>query len=280
LATGAPQWLDVRREGPGVRAHARIPQDLDCFEGHFPGHPVVPGFVQLVWVGELAREHLGALGDPAAIEALKYRSFLVPDAEVEIAIEPQAAGVRFAYRGAGGGELSSGRIRLDASLPQHQPEPIPAARGGFPLRIPQAGPVRAIEAVTSHAGGVTMCVARIGDAAPVCRGGRAPAWVAIELLAQAMAAQGGLALAAGGPAPPVFLVGARRIELRTRSFSAGERLWVRVCHQRGETGLVVCECALGTGAVPAAADEARARALAWGPLKAVVGAPGGGSANP
>jgi hypothetical protein len=42
----------------------------------------------------------------------------------------------------------------------------------------------------------------------------------------------------------------------------------------------VCECALGTGRVPADAEEARTRALARGPLKAFVGAPGGGSANP
>lgn len=282
-AAALPQWLDLRRDGPGVRVRARVPADLACFEGHFPGHPVVPGFVQIDWVVGLAREHLSAKGDVAAIEALKYRSFLVPEAEVEIALELHASGVRFAYRGAGG-ELSSGRLRLDPSLAQHRPEPVETPSSGLPLRIPQAGRMRVIEAVTHHESGVTMCAARIGDATPLLRDGRAPAWLALELLAQAMAAQGGLALApAGGVtagAPRVFLVGARRIELRTRSFAAGERLWVRVEHQRGETGLVVCECALGTGAVPAGGSEARARALAWGPLKAVVGAPAGGSANP
>lgn len=278
MTAALPQLLDVRREGAGVRVRARVTAGLDCFEGHFPGHPVVPGFVQLGWAIDLARELGLAAGDPAAIEALKYRSFLVPEAEVEIALDPAAAGVRFAFA-SGGAELSSGRVVLAASLPQHAPEPVPLAASSLPVRIPQAGPVRLIEAVTHHAGGVTVCAARIGEAAPVSRGGRAPARVALEVLAQGMAAQGGLALAGGDPPPRVFLVGARRIELRTRSFAAGERLWVRVEHQRGETGLVVCECALGTGPIPADAAGARSRALAWGPLKAFVGASGGGSAN-
>lgn len=257
---------------------ARVPGDLDCFDGHFPGHPVVPGFVQLGWAMGLAREHLAAAGEPAAIEALKYRSFLLPEAEVEIAIEPAVSGVRFAFRGES--ELSSGRILLDASVPQHRPEPLACEVTGLPVRIPQAGRMRLIESVIVHAGRVTVCAARIGDGAPLVREGLAPGFLALELLAQAMAAQGGLALAGSGPPPRVFLVGSRRIELRTRSFAAGERAWVRVEHQRGETGLVVCECALGTGRVPADAEEARTRALARGPLKAFVGAPGGGSAKP
>jgi predicted hotdog family 3-hydroxylacyl-ACP dehydratase/3-hydroxymyristoyl/3-hydroxydecanoyl-(acyl carrier protein) dehydratase len=276
--TGLPHLLDVRREGPGLRVRARVPGDLDCFDGHFPGHPVVPGFVQLGWAMGLAREHLAAAGEPAAIEALKYRSFLLPEAEVEIAIEPAVSGVRFAFRGES--ELSSGRILLDASVPQHRPEPLACEVTGLPVRIPQAGRMRLIESVIVHAGRVTVCAARIGDGAPLVREGLAPGFLALELLAQAMAAQGGLALAGSGPPPRVFLVGSRRIELRTRSFAAGERAWVRVEHQRGETGLVVCECALGTGRVPADAEEARTRALARGPLKAFVGAPGGGSAKP
>jgi predicted hotdog family 3-hydroxylacyl-ACP dehydratase/3-hydroxymyristoyl/3-hydroxydecanoyl-(acyl carrier protein) dehydratase len=278
LTAALPPLLDARREGAGVRVRLRVPADLDCFEGHFPGHPVVPGFVQLGWAMGLAREHRLGAGDPAAIEALKYRSFLLPEAEVEVALDPIVSGVRFAFQ-SDGVELSSGRVVLAASLPQHTPEPLAFAAASLPVRIPQSGPMRVIEAVTHHDGGVTISTARVGDAAPISRGGRAPAWLALELLAQGMAAQGGLVLAGGDPPPQVFLVGARRIELRTRSFAAGERLWVRVEHQRGETGLVVCECALGTGVVPTDAAAARARALAWGPLKAFVGAPGVGSAN-
>lgn len=129
--------------------------------------------------------------------------------------------------------------------------------------------MRFIERVLAHDGGVTVCRARIDPGTPFCCGGSAPSWLALEILAQGMAAQGGIA--AGERADlRGLLVGARRVLLRTRGFASGEALWVRVQHLRGETGLVACECALGTGEVPASAAGARDLALARGTLTALV----------
>jgi len=35
--------------GPPVRLELAVAPDLPCFEGHFPGVPVLPGVVQLDW---------------------------------------------------------------------------------------------------------------------------------------------------------------------------------------------------------------------------------------
>lgn len=273
MAASSPELLDLRREGPSLRARARVPKDLVYLAGHFPGYPVLPGFVELDWVLGLAREQL-ALAEPlAAIEALKFRSLLLPGAEFELCLEPTAAGLRFALASSEG-DVASGRLRFAADLPQHVPQPQAQTGSAtqLPLLLPQTGTMRLLERVISDGQGVTLCAARIGAATPLCREGRAPAWLAVELLAQAMAAQGGLA-AGAARVRRGFLVGARRIELRTRGFVSGEALWVRAQHLRGETGFVVCECALGSGDPPSEAVSARERALAWGPLKAFVEAP-------
>lgn len=273
MSATAPELLDLRREGASLHGRARVPKDLVYLEGHFPGHPVLPGFVELDWVLGLAREQL-ALSEPlAAIEALKFRSLLLPGSEFELRIEPTAAGMRFAFASSDG-DVASGRLRFAADVPQHAPQPQAHTGSApeLPLLLPQTGAMRLLERVISDEQGVTLCAARIGVGTPLCREGRAPAWLAVELLAQAMAAQGALA---GGAARERrgFLVGARRIELRTRGFVSGEALWVRAQHLRGETGFVVCECALGSGDPPSEAASARERALAWGPLKAYVEAP-------
>lgn len=278
----APERLELRPEASRLELRARVPEDLVYLEGHFPGHPLVPGFVQLAWALELAHEQLGCDAPPARIEALKYRSFLAPGAVFDLALEASGDRLRFAYRCAGE-EISSGRLRLDPALAQHRPLPRRATSTtsdvrDLPLRLPQTGRMRVIDAVASHDAGVTLCDARIGGATPLLRGGRAPASLALELLGQAMAAQGGLE--AGAAARRAFLVGARRIELRTRGFLAGERLWVRAEHLRGESGFVVAECSLGTGDPPGSRAAARERALAWGPLTAWVEASASGSATP
>lgn len=279
MVSSGPDLLAVRREGSVLRVSARVPEALPWFEGHFPGRPVLPGFVQLDWALALAREHLGVSAPPAAIEALKFRSLLLPDAKFALHLEAREPGLRFDLA-APEGEIASGRLRLDASLGEHGPEArAPDAGDALPLRIPQQGPMRLIERVTSHAAGVTLCEASIRETTPLCRGGRVPAWLSLELLAQAMAAQGGLAAVDGAPASRAFLVGARRIALRTRGFEVGERLWVRVQHLRGETGFVVSECALGTGDPPPDTAAARAAALAWGPLTAYVEAVASDSAT-
>ena len=61
---------DWRRDGDAWRADGRVPEDLRCFDGHFPGHPIVPGFVQLACALSGVRT-VGAGDAPlAAIDAL------------------------------------------------------------------------------------------------------------------------------------------------------------------------------------------------------------------
>jgi predicted hotdog family 3-hydroxylacyl-ACP dehydratase len=284
----APDLLELQRTGPELRVRGHVPEDLLHFEGHFPGQPVLPGVVQLHWAIELARAQLGIGGAPSSLEALKFHEPLRPDRSFELRIavsadassRPGRSGRRLRFElDSEGRTLSSGRVRFDGEPSQHTPVPLPPpASEDWPLRLPHAGPMRWIERVLAHHGGATLCEARIGTATPLCVDEFAPSWLALELLAQGMAAQGGL-VSEGAAGLRGWLVAARRIELRTCGFSASERLWVHVQHLRGETGFVVCECALGTGKPPACGADARDLALARGTLTAFV-QPAGDRARP
>ena len=268
MAVAAPEWLDVRVSGSGLRACGRIPEDLLHFEGHFPGQPLLPGVAHLQWVLELARDRLALAKAPSALEALKFREPLRPGQDFELHAEV-TRGLRYELVRAGR-VVSTGRVRFDGEPEQHVPEPLSSSPpGDWPLRLPHAGPMRWIERILDHGAGATLCEARIRDASPLCVDGFAPAWLSLELLAQGMAAQGG-SVSGDDRGLRGLLVGARRVELRTRGFEAGESLWVRVQHLRGEIGFVVCECALGSGKLPASAADAREVALAFGTLTAFV----------
>ena len=273
MSAQAPQPLELVRETDALRLRARVPRDLACFDGHFPGHPVLPGLFQLHWVLTLAEQELGLADPPCALEALKFRRLLLPGDEFSLRVERGAAGLRFQFEALPEGAASaSGRVRLDAALLGHEAEPAPSppdASAAPPLRIPQQGAMRLLERVLAHAPPVTLCEALVRETTPLVAAGRAPAFLALELLAQGMAAQGALATELS-PDRRAFLAGARRLELRTRHFTVGERLWVRVRHQRGETGFVVADCTLGVGADPGSDEEAARRALASGALTAYV----------
>ncbi len=273
----SPEILEVRPIEGGLRVRARVPRDLAFLEGHFPGQPVVAGFVQVHWVLALARQHLAGSAPPAAIEVLKFRAPLWPAQEFALSIRATAQRIVFELADASQ-PVSSGRLLLDDALPQHEPEEAPLAAAGpdaLPLLLPQTGDMRVLEHVLAHDPRVTLCEARIGPRTPLCEDAAAPAWLGIELLAQCMAAHGGLAVQGGRRPRRGFLVGSRRIELRTRAFRSGERLWVRAEHVRGEVGLVAFRCALGTGAAPGSDAETQARALVRGSLNAFVEPSGG-----
>ncbi len=63
MAATDPQLLASQREGDSLRIRARVPRDLLYFDGHFPGHPLLPGFVQLDWVMRLDPQPTSSRGD-------------------------------------------------------------------------------------------------------------------------------------------------------------------------------------------------------------------------
>jgi acyl-coenzyme A synthetase/AMP-(fatty) acid ligase len=124
--------FDPRR--PGVRLLARssnevtlrlsVDASLPQFDGHFPGHPILPGVAQLDWVMLLAREWLPlppaeqATGqaDFAGIDNLKFQQVISPGMTVELTLAFSAPLLSFSYRSPAGSH-AAGKIRLQGTTP-------------------------------------------------------------------------------------------------------------------------------------------------------------------
>ena len=99
--------------GPTAQIDFVVPNDLEYFDGHFPGAPIVPGVVQIKWAIDGARRCLAVSESVARIEVLKFQQVMGPGVEVALALEysAEAGKLYFSFK-SDQGRLSSGRIVL------------------------------------------------------------------------------------------------------------------------------------------------------------------------
>jgi 3-hydroxyacyl-[acyl-carrier-protein] dehydratase len=103
--------LDERCLDGRCERTARVPIGLGCTDGHFPGLPIVPGFVQVGWAIDAARPLTGG-AMPRRIEALKFKELLRPGETIVLVVERANGGIRFALD-RGGTIVSSGRLLFE-----------------------------------------------------------------------------------------------------------------------------------------------------------------------
>jgi predicted hotdog family 3-hydroxylacyl-ACP dehydratase len=136
--------------------------------------------------------------------------------------------------------------------------------------LPHAGRMVLLTSIVDHTETRTTCTVDVepGTAFSDADGG-VPAWVALEYMAQCIAAHGGLrARAAGDPITIGFLLGSRSVTLHTPRFTPGQRLEVEAAHVWGEQDLFSFACTVrdaGTGATLVEGTLAVARGTAQTP---------------
>jgi len=107
----APEVLEERRREDGLEQRIRIPEKLACWPGHFPGHPVVPGVLQVHWAMALAGRWLGAAPAVRSIEVLKFKQLLLPGQELTLRVTHGRRPESFLFEFVDGDEVfSSGRV--------------------------------------------------------------------------------------------------------------------------------------------------------------------------
>ncbi|WP_246480092.1 AMP-binding protein [Inhella gelatinilytica] len=107
-----PAVRSMTRPDEGVRFVLDVEARHPGFEGHFPGHPVLPGVVQLDWVERLAREVFADLPPHVnGLEQLKFQQVIRPDSCVELRLQWDASKrqLRFAFSSEVGAH-ASGRL--------------------------------------------------------------------------------------------------------------------------------------------------------------------------
>ncbi|GHA14579.1 thioester dehydrase [Arenicella chitinivorans] len=75
-----------------------VPDDLRYFAGHFPQQAVLPGVVQVHWVGELAAR-LFAVGAFTELKSLKFNSMVLPNTWLRLTLDFHAekSQLKFSY---------------------------------------------------------------------------------------------------------------------------------------------------------------------------------------
>lgn len=124
--------------------------------------------------------------------------------------------------------------------------------------LPQAGRMVLLTRILGHAEERTTCAVEISSASAFLDGhDGVPAWVALEYMAQCIAAHGGLrARAAGDPVTLGFLLGSRSVALHTAAFLVGQVLEVEAAHVWGEQDFFSFACTVRDARTRATLAEA------------------------
>jgi hypothetical protein len=109
-----PEIRDVRPLADGAEFDLFISTDLACFDGHFPGMPIVPGVAQIDWAVKLAARHLNFPIDSAQVFRVKFRRVTFPNTVVTLSLRHTGPWTRLNFQYSSGTEvLSSGSITVN-----------------------------------------------------------------------------------------------------------------------------------------------------------------------
>lgn len=114
--------------------------------------------------------------------------------------------------------------------------------------VPHARPMILVDRLVRWAPGHAECEVVLGPDSPFVQDGRVRALVAIEYMAQSVAAYAGMKERQRGEKPSIgLLLGTRELRLEVDHFAVGERLTVNVEHVFGDERLGSFRCRVQRG---------------------------------
>ena len=88
-----------------------FPPDSECFDGHFPGFPILPGVAQLFFVRHFARQVFSDFPDDADYRKLKFQRIVRPGERIDLSVSRTDDGVFSFVLSVGGERATGGEIR-------------------------------------------------------------------------------------------------------------------------------------------------------------------------
>lgn len=108
-----PALRAVQATETGMDLSLIIDAGLPQFDGHFPGHPVLPGVCQVEWAVLFGRERFAIVGEFAGCEALKFQRVIAPGRQVTLSLSWARGKLEFRFHDAAG-PYSSGRMLFNS----------------------------------------------------------------------------------------------------------------------------------------------------------------------
>lgn len=105
---------ELQLEEGRIVARGNVPGESPVFEGHFPGHPLVPGVLMIEFMAQasgwilLAKLNFERMGFLASVKEAKMRTFVQPNT-------PLIAEARIEHEGSGYGVTSCKVKKLDGA---------------------------------------------------------------------------------------------------------------------------------------------------------------------
>ena len=145
--------VDLNLDEKAIRAEATVPQTSTIFEGHFPGHPLMPGVLLIESMAQtsgwlvIALTRFQRMPFLAAVKDAKLRAFVEPGQMLSISSNLVHEGSGFAVASAA--VKRDGKLVCNADITfRVMPFPDPtfrasmervAAEIGFPMKAPADG---------------------------------------------------------------------------------------------------------------------------------------------
>jgi 3-hydroxymyristoyl/3-hydroxydecanoyl-(acyl carrier protein) dehydratase len=205
-----------------------LPQNA-C-NGHFPGHPLVPGVLQLQLVAEALG--IGQASDVAvgAIPRVRFRKPILPDDETHLEARRTDSTWRFRI-------ITKKRIVTEGALEMATLPHLAPVAGEAPTQdeielserlLPHRAPMLLVHRVLESGDGWGSCDASVSSEAQFARGGSIPALAALEVAAQSLGLIEGAAASEEGSPRIGLLVGIANARLAAATFPAGSKVTAQV----------------------------------------------------
>lgn len=99
---------DFTPTGDPSRFSFRLEAGHPAFEGHFPGHPILPGVLQVDWAIRQGQAAFGPLGTFTRLTQLKFMRLIQPGEPLTLVLswQPEHRTLGFAYEGSDGRKAS------------------------------------------------------------------------------------------------------------------------------------------------------------------------------
>ncbi|WP_034588982.1 MULTISPECIES: AMP-binding protein [Acinetobacter] len=114
-----PVVLEHQVDEDQISYQLEFTPELECFKGHFPGHPIYPGVGQIGFIQHFARQNWADLHWCSGFEQLKFQDLIRPYMAVHLTLKRKAHKVSFELQ-LRDKTLASGRLLF--ALEQQQPQ--------------------------------------------------------------------------------------------------------------------------------------------------------------
>lgn len=107
-----PRTIARERRGDALCEDLAVPADLACFAGHFPGNPILPGYLLLSWARRSARELIER--ELTGLKSVKFLKPVRPGQQLRLELSrSEGASVSFTFLDAAREVVCRGALRFD-----------------------------------------------------------------------------------------------------------------------------------------------------------------------